>query len=124
MKEEIQFISQEKYNEYRKNLGPYDLRKMILPDHMKGNIDKERIQRLKESVNRDNEFIKNNPGVPVGSTKLEIGKHYAADMDGEMLIRTINGSLWAFHPDCGEIGEDIVGEDGHSYFKNSIYYKI
>ena len=46
------------------------------------------------------------PQVPYGSIELELGKNYSAHMDGNMLIKTIHGKLWAFPPTCGEIYEE------------------
>lgn len=53
---------------------------------------------VEEKIRREKlveqEFIKNNPGVPLEATLLEPGKTYSGHADGSFEIKTINGKLW------------------------------
>jgi hypothetical protein len=51
------------------------------------------------------EFEETHPGVPYGSVLIELGKTYEGHLDGQIVIKTINGQLWALPIFCGEFWE-------------------
>jgi hypothetical protein len=49
------------------------------------------------------QIIKENPGVPWGSIKLEVGNNYDGLVEEDIHIRTINGELWFLPPRSGSV---------------------
>ena len=60
-------------------------------------------QEKKKKVQKD--FEEAHPGVPYGSVLIELGKSYEGYLDGQIVIKTINGQLWALPIVCGDFGE-------------------